>query len=570
VSWAAPVSTGGTPITSYLVTAYVGSVAQTSQPVLAPTTTATFFGLTNGTAYTFGVVAINQAGPGPVGTSNSVTPKVPPVTSTKYLLYAAQGLTTTSGAQTLTLTNNTAGTIAVSAVNLGGASASEFAKGADTCTGQNVIATGTCTVSYTFTPTDNGVRNATVTFVNNGPDNPSSALVGVGGTSQAATKLWFTWYDYASAGVNADTIHVTNPSGALASGTITVGAATPITFNVGPGQDSYYSFPPGTIGGPVVINSTTVPVIASLRAWYYQSFNETPARSMANAATTLYLPWYDLSSPGVRADTIHITNVSPGTATGTIALQGATTINFAVASGQDSYFTFPQGTLGGPVTITSAVPVLATLRAWYYQSFNETSARPASAAATTQYFPWYDLQSAGMRADTIHITNESGSSATGTIALPGALTISFTVPSGHDSYFAFPSGTIGGPVTIVSSQPVLASLRAWYYQSFNEVPGRPGTPSSTIQYFPWYDHFSPGVNADTIHITNPGGTAVTGTISRAGDTPINFNVGAGQDLYFAFPGQSIGGPVIITSGAPVLASLRAWYYQSFNEVPGSF
>jgi hypothetical protein len=44
------------------------------------------------------------------------------------------------------------------------------------------------------------------------------------------------------------------------------------------------------------------------------------------------------------------------------------------------------------------------------------------------------------------------------------------VPNGLDLYFAFPGGTIGGPVTITSDNPVLASLRAWYYQSFNEVP----------------------------------------------------------------------------------------------------
>jgi hypothetical protein len=221
------------------------------------------------------------------------------------------------------------------------------------------------------------------------------------------------------------------------------------------------------------------------------------------------------------------------------------------------------------VTISSSVAVLATLRAWYYQSFNETSARPATAAATTQYFPWYDLASPGTRADSIHVTNVSGTTAVGTIAL-GTASIPFSVPNGRDAYFAFPGGTIGGPVTISSNQPVLASLRAWYYQSFNEVPGRPGSPGSSTQYFPWYDHFSPGVNADTIHLTNPGGVAVSGTISRVGDTPISFNVPAGQDRYFAFPGQSIGGPVTITGGGPVLASLRAWYYQSFNEVPASF
>jgi hypothetical protein len=256
-------------------------------------------------------------------------------------------------------------------------------------------------------------------------------------------------------------------------------------------------------------------------------------------------------------------------ATGTIALPGATTLNFSVPAGQDAFFSFPSGTIGGPVTITSDQPVLATLRAWYYQTFNETAARPGTAAATTQYFPWYDVMSAGMRAETIHITNVSGFPAAGTIAL-GVSTINFSVANGEDKYFSFPSGTIGGPVKITSNSPVLASLRAWYYQSFNEVAARPDNPEAATAYFPWYDLFSAGVRADTIHITNPGVSAVTGSISKIGNTTINFNIAAGADAYFSFPAGAIGGPVTIFASAPVIASLRAWYYQSFNEVPATF
>jgi GH18 family chitinase len=498
-------------------------------------------------------------------TSPSWTPNI----ATESSSFPTQAIGTQSGAQTITFTNGSISSVTVSAVNLSGANTGDFTKGTDNCTSHAVAALATCTVQYTFTPTDNGVRNATVTFVSNGLNNPTSALVGVGGVSGAATTLYLPWYDFASPGVNADTIHITNPTGALASGTIALPGAVALVFNIGPGQDAYYSFPHGTIGGPVVINSTTVPVIATLRAWYYQSFNETQARPAVDAATALYFPWYDLASPGVNADTIHITDPGSAPATGTITL-GASTINFAVAAGADAYYTFPYGTTGGPVAINSSQPVLATLRAWYYQSFNETSARPASAATTTQYFPWYDTASAGVHADKIHITNVSGAVATGSIALPGATSIPFSVPTGQDLYYSFPDGTIGGPVKITSSQPVLASLRAWYYQSFNEVPGRSASPSSATQYLPWYDHLSAGVNAATIHITNTGTATVTGIISKPGDSPISFTVAGGQDGFFAFPWGSYGGPVTIAASGPVLASLRAWYYQSFNEVSATF
>src|ERR1019366_9397794 len=79
VSWTAP-STGGQP-TSYTVTPYVGSTAQTATTVKGtpPATTVTINGLTPGTAYTFKVQASNSVGSGPVSAaSNSVTPTAGP------------------------------------------------------------------------------------------------------------------------------------------------------------------------------------------------------------------------------------------------------------------------------------------------------------------------------------------------------------------------------------------------------------------------------------------------------------------------------------------------------------
>ncbi len=76
VSWSTP-STGGTP-TSYRVTPYVGTTAQTATTVSASNTTATITGLTTGTAYTFRVQAINPNGAGPESApSNAVTPSAP-------------------------------------------------------------------------------------------------------------------------------------------------------------------------------------------------------------------------------------------------------------------------------------------------------------------------------------------------------------------------------------------------------------------------------------------------------------------------------------------------------------
>jgi hypothetical protein len=75
VSWSAPSSNGGSSITGYTVTPYVGSTAETPVSAGASATSATITGLTNGTAYTFNVAATNSVGTGASSASSAVTPE---------------------------------------------------------------------------------------------------------------------------------------------------------------------------------------------------------------------------------------------------------------------------------------------------------------------------------------------------------------------------------------------------------------------------------------------------------------------------------------------------------------
>ena len=59
VTWTAPSSNGGSPVTGYVVTPYIGATAQTAQTFTSTDTSEVVTGLTNGTAYTFTVAAIN-------------------------------------------------------------------------------------------------------------------------------------------------------------------------------------------------------------------------------------------------------------------------------------------------------------------------------------------------------------------------------------------------------------------------------------------------------------------------------------------------------------------------------
>ena len=82
VNWTAPSSSGGSAISSYTVTAYIGTTAQAPPTVVSgspPATSTTVTGLTNGQTYTFTVYATNAQGNGPPSTaSNAVTPAPPP------------------------------------------------------------------------------------------------------------------------------------------------------------------------------------------------------------------------------------------------------------------------------------------------------------------------------------------------------------------------------------------------------------------------------------------------------------------------------------------------------------
>jgi hypothetical protein len=99
VTWSAPAN-GGSPITSYTITPYIGSAAQTATVVSGspPATSTTVTGLTNGTGYTFQVTATNGVGTGSASApSNQVTPTAPTVPA------APTGVTATAGNQSATV-----------------------------------------------------------------------------------------------------------------------------------------------------------------------------------------------------------------------------------------------------------------------------------------------------------------------------------------------------------------------------------------------------------------------------------------------------------------------------------
>src|SRR5207302_540568 len=168
--------------------------------------------------------------------------------------------------------------------------------------------------------------------------------------------------------------------------------------------------------------------------------------------------------------------------------------------------------------------------------------------------------------DNVHLLNAGAGAASVTVSIAGTKPITVSVPAGTETYVTFRKGKIGGPVIATSDTAMRASQRLPDYPTFNEVWAQGAAQASTTSYLNWYDKASPGMNNDNIHLMNPGGSTATVTVTLAGATTQMLDVAAGAGAYVTFPKGSIGGPVVVSSTQPVLASPRVPDLSPFNEV----
>ncbi len=258
VTWTAPSSDGGSPVTGYRVTTYAGLVAEAVTTV-GNVKTDVVGGLTNGDTYSFTVTAINGVGLGATTDfSNTVTPATVPG--------APSSVSATGGDADATVTwaaPSSDGGSAVTGYTLVASDSTTPANGGETCS----WTTGplSCTVtsltngdSYSFTvratnsvglgpssPASNPVTPATV------PGAPSSVSA-TGGDADATV----TWAAPASDGGSAVTgYRVTTYAGLVAEAMTTVGNVTTDVVG-GLTNGDTYSFTVTAING-VGLGATT-------------------------------------------------------------------------------------------------------------------------------------------------------------------------------------------------------------------------------------------------------------------------------------------------------------------------
>jgi len=374
----------------------------------------------------------------------------------------------------------------------------------------------------------------------------------------AYTVFWFTWYDKKN--TQTDNIHFVNLGASSASITVSIAGSQVDSFSLGAGQSTYRNYP-GICNGPVHIMSDQ-PIWCSQRVVGWGSFKETPGLPVDMASTEICYTWYDMKY--ASWDAIHFLNPSSTqTAHVDVYIAGIkkTSSPITIDPGKATYVTYA-GEIGGPVRIVSDIPIFSTQRVVGWSDFDEITGMPSWYIFKEHWFNWYDR--VGASVDNIHFINMGSSTANIQVYIGGTLRGSYTLGPGAASYVNYPS-LVGGPVRIVSDQPIWCTQRIIGWGGFKEEFSVPTEHMSTKWFFNWYDKLNTQI--DNIHFLNPGTLDAHITVTIAGTSYGPYTVPAGGAYYISCPGVC-NGPVIVESDVPIMVSQRIVGWSSFEETIG--
>jgi len=373
------------------------------------------------------------------------------------------------------------------------------------------------------------------------------------------TEFWFSSYDMRNA--QWDAIHIVNIGNQNATVQIYMDGVpmedTPISIPAG--RSTYRTYP-GSAGGPVHIVSDQL-IWATQRILGWTAMQEIYGMPDDAGSIDVVFTWYDLV--GATTDDIYVINPSKSeTASVGLFVAGVPRGQLTIGPGQSGVTNFP-GVIGGPLRIRSTIPVLASQRVIGFDDFAEIIGLPSSYTFTETWFNWYDMQGASW--DAIHMLNPSTSTANVDVYVGGTLRASLSLGPGAADYRTFP-GLVGGPVRIVSTQPIWVTQRIVGWGGWKEVFGVPTVLATTNWYFTWYD--MQGAQWDAIHFINPGSSDAQVQVYVGGQLRGTVTVHAGEAVHVTYPGL-MAGPVQIVSNVPIMSSQRILGWQSFEETIGA-
>ncbi len=168
------------------------------------------------------------------GTGSAATVSVSPTS----LSYGNQPVSTTSAAQTVTLTNGGNVALSITSLTIAGTNIGDFAEIANTC-GSSVAAGGNCTIGVTFKPSAAGQRTATLSITDNASGSPQA--VSLSGTGSSDVIL--SWVGSPSSGVVGYNVYRGTASGGESSTPLNstpINGTSYVDANVTAGATYYY------------------------------------------------------------------------------------------------------------------------------------------------------------------------------------------------------------------------------------------------------------------------------------------------------------------------------------------
>ncbi len=290
------------------------------------------------------------------------------------------------------------------------------------------------------------------------------------------STYYFTWYDSNTAGgMLGDWILVSNRGSVDANVEIYIGGQLKGAYTVPPGDKITPSFP-DTTDGPVKVTCTNnQPLIVSQLVLYKNSFNEVLGVPESKLTTEYYFTWYDSKPENyMRGNWILIGNQDRGDAQVEVYIGGELMGTYTVPEGGRVTPQF-DNLMAGPVQVvcTNGNRLIVSQRILYRDSFEEVQGLTRSDFAPDLWFTWYDsLPENGMNGNWILVSNRGTADADVDIYIGDTLMENVTVGVGENLPLSYP-GTMGGPVHVVcnNGQPLMATQRVLYKESFNEIGG---------------------------------------------------------------------------------------------------